>query len=119
MAFLGAHVRPGIDVVAQAPDLSARLANADLAITGEGRLDAQSLHGKVPAGVLRLARERSVPTVILCGDADRERPGLDVPVWSLVERFGRDVAMADARRCLEELAAETADRAERLAGGSR
>ena len=119
MAFLGAHVRSGIDVVAEALDLPERLGHADLAITGEGRVDAQSLHGKVPAGVVRLARERSIPTVILCGEAERELPELEVPVWSLVERFGRDEASGDARRCLDTLAAETAARADDFSRWSR
>ncbi len=118
MAFLGAHVRPGVDVVADALDLSSLLAKADLAITGEGRLDEQSMRGKVPAGVIRLALERSVPAVILCGDVGG---GLvpDVQVRSLVERFGRDEAVRDARGCLERLAEETARQADELIGGIR
>jgi glycerate 2-kinase len=116
MAFLGAHVRPGVDVVSDALDLSSLLAKADLAITGEGRLDEQSMRGKVPAGVIRLALERSVPTIILCGDVG---VGLvpDVQVRSLVERFGRDEAVGDARGCLERLAEETARQADELIGG--
>ena len=117
MAFLGAHVRPGVDVVAEALDLSSLLAMADLAITGEGRLDEQSMRGKVPAGVLRLALEHAVPVVILCGEEGGPL-GLDVPVRSLVERFGRDEALGDARRCLERLAEETAGQIHELVGGT-
>src|SRR5207302_10598028 len=53
VAFLGAHLRPGGDVVMDAVRLRARLERADVAVTGEGAFDQQSLHGKVPAGVLR------------------------------------------------------------------
>jgi glycerate kinase len=115
MVFLGAHVRPGVDVVAEALDVSSLLAHADLVITGEGRLDEQSMRGKVPAGVLRLALEHAVPAVILCGDTSG---GLvvDAPVRSLVERFGRDDALHDARRCLERLAEETAELVHELTG---
>lgn len=114
MAFLGARVRPGVDVVADALGLPQRMEAADLVITGEGKLDAQSLRGKTPAGVLRLARERSVSAVVVCGDAEIGLSLPGVPVVSLVERFGRDDAFADARRSLERVAEELADRANEL-----
>jgi glycerate kinase len=106
LAFLGARLRPGIEVVMEAVGLSERLRDADLVITGEGSLDQQSLHGKVPAGVLRAAEEAHVPAAILCGVASIAPQG--VRVRSLVERVGTDVAIGDARRSLELLAAEFA-----------
>jgi glycerate 2-kinase len=115
MAFLGAHVRPGVDVVAEALGLAARVAAADLAITGEGRLDAQSLRGKAPAGVVRLGRELSVPVAIVCGEAEAGLRFEGVRVVSMVERFGREVALGDARRSLERLAEELAGHADELA----
>jgi glycerate kinase len=57
MSFCGATVRPGFDVVAEVVELRAAIERADVVITGEGRLDEQTLEGKVPAGVARLARE--------------------------------------------------------------
>ncbi len=116
MAFLGAHVRPGVDVVADALGLHARMAAADLTITGEGRLDGGSLRGKVPAGILGLGRELSVPVAIVCGDVEPGLPIEGVAVVSLVERFGRDVALGEARRSLERLAQELAARADELVG---
>jgi glycerate kinase len=114
MAFLGARVRSGVDVVSDALGLPERLEAADLVITGEGKLDGQSLRGKTPAGVLRLARERSVPAVIVCGDVEVGLSLPGVPVVSLVERFGRDDALADARRSLERVAEELAGQASEL-----
>ncbi|MCK9513219.1 MAG: glycerate kinase [Pigmentiphaga sp.] len=64
---LGGALVPGVDRVAQWVGLPRALAGADWVLTGEGRLDAQTLGGKVPAGVLRLARERGVPVVAICG----------------------------------------------------
>ncbi len=110
MAFLGARVRAGVDVVVEAVDLASRVALAGLTITGEGRFDAQSLRGKVPAGVLALARERSIPAIVLCGDAEPVTMDRDVPIRSLVERFGRSQALGDARGCLVRLAEEVAER---------
>lgn len=57
MTFCGATIRPGFDVVAEMLDLEAAIQRADVVITGEGRLDEQTLEGKVPAGVARLAQE--------------------------------------------------------------
>jgi glycerate 2-kinase len=106
VAFLGAKIRPGVEVVMDAAGFGDRLARADLVITGEGKFDDQSLHGKVPAGVVRRAREAGVDVVILCGRAELRPDG--VRLVSLVERFGEERAMTDARRALEELAASVA-----------
>ncbi len=57
MSFCGAKIRPGFDVVAQAVGLEAKIKAADIVITGEGCLDRQTLEGKTPAGVARLARK--------------------------------------------------------------
>ena len=66
-AFLGARFRPGIELVAELSGLADAVRGADLVITGEGRLDAQSLHGKTPVGVARVAREQGVPVIALAG----------------------------------------------------
>ena len=50
-AFCGAQLRPGIEIVTDALQLAERVADADLVITGEGRIDSQTIHGKVPVGV--------------------------------------------------------------------
>jgi len=104
VAFAGARLRPGVELVMDAVRFAERLARADVAITGEGKLDAQSLRGKVPAGVIRAAREAGKPVVVLCGRAEVAPEGAEVA--SLVERFGEERAMTDARRALEDLAAE-------------
>ncbi|KTT58725.1 glycerate kinase [Pseudomonas rhizoryzae] len=67
LAFLQATFRSGIEVVAELVGLEAALQDADLALTGEGRLDGQTLRGKTPAGVLRLARRHGVPVVAVAG----------------------------------------------------
>jgi len=106
VAFLGAHLRAGVDVVMDAVGLDRRLAAADLVVTGEGAVDRQSLHGKVPDGVIGAARAAGVPAIVLCGRAEARL--LDVPVFDLVGRFGEHRAMTDARAALEDLAEEVA-----------
>jgi glycerate kinase len=67
LAFFGAELRPGVEIVIDAARLCQRLAGADLCITGEGRLDAQSLAGKAPVGVARLCKDLGVRCVALVG----------------------------------------------------
>lgn len=106
IAFLGAHVRPGVEVVMEAVGLRERLQGADVVVTGEGSFDAQSLRGKTPAGVLRAAQEMRVPAIVLCGRSSVEPP--DVTVASLVERFGPGPAREQAASSLRRLAEEVA-----------
>jgi len=74
VAFLGAELQRGVEIVADAVGLRDRLAGADLCITGEGRFDAQSLSGKTAVGVARVAAELGVPVICIPGQAE---PGLD------------------------------------------
>ena len=106
LAFCGARLRRGVDVVMEAVDLGGRMEGAALVITGEGSLDTQSLYGKVPAGVIRLAELHSVPVAVLCGRSEVTPDG--VTVRSLVDRVGEEAALGDARRSLELLASELA-----------
>ena len=66
-ALLKASFRPGIELVADVAGLAEAVADADLVITGEGRLDQQSLHGKTPIGVARVAQAAGVPVIALAG----------------------------------------------------
>ncbi|BAN47334.1 glycerate kinase [Metapseudomonas resinovorans] len=66
-AFLGARFCPGIELVAELAGLAEAVRDADLVVTGEGRLDAQSLHGKTPVGVARIAGAAGVPVIALAG----------------------------------------------------
>jgi glycerate kinase len=67
LTVLGARLRPGIEVVLELTGFASWLAGADLVITGEGSLDAQSLAGKAPVGVARMAARHGVPVVAVAG----------------------------------------------------
>jgi glycerate kinase len=67
LAFCGAAIRPGVEIVIEAVRLRDRLNGADLLITGEGRIDRQSMMGKLIAGVARAAKAAGVPAVALVG----------------------------------------------------
>lgn len=110
VAFLGAKLRPGFELVAEAVGLTSRVEEADVVVTGEGRYDSQSEWGKAPAGVLRLAREARRRTALVAGQIeDGLRPDADV-VLSLAERDGLDEALARPRELLEQAGAEVARR---------
>ncbi|WP_122571557.1 glycerate kinase [Pseudomonas viridiflava] len=66
-AYLNASFRAGVEVVADLTGLEQALVGADLAITGEGRFDAQTLRGKTPLGVARVAQRQRVPVIVLAG----------------------------------------------------
>ena len=68
--YCGASIRSGFDVVVERIGLDAAMREADVVVTGEGRLDAQTLQGKAPAGVARLARELDRPCYAIVGELD-------------------------------------------------
>lgn len=75
LRFAGAELQPGFPLVADLVGLEKRIAAADLVITGEGSLDAQSLDGKGPFGVASLARKHGRPVWAFCGSADEAARG--------------------------------------------
>ena len=108
LAFLGARLRPGFEVVADVIGLRARLAAAEVAVTGEGRYDLQTARGKAPGGVLRLAAEAGCRTVLIAGQVEE---GSDPPaevVYSLSDRGGSEGALARAEELVREAAGDAA-----------
>lgn len=102
MTFLGATVRSGSTLVLDLVGLPAALDGADLVVTGEGSLDAQSRYGKGPVSLAALAAESGVPTIAIAGavePAGREGTGF-AAVWSLVEELGADAALTDTAASL-------------------
>lgn len=74
---LGAQLKSGIDAVLDAVDFSAKLEGVSLAITGEGRIDGQSVRfGKVPVGVAKRCAQRGIPTVAIVGGIGEGAEGL-------------------------------------------
>jgi len=66
-AFCGAQLRQGIEIVTDALHLADQVADADLVITGEGRIDSQTIHGKVPVGVAKVAKRYNKPVIGIAG----------------------------------------------------
>ncbi|HEX2575516.1 MAG TPA: glycerate kinase [Aquihabitans sp.] len=102
LASVGATIESGFELIADELDLAGAVEGADLVVTGEGFVDEASFHGKVVGGLVELAAEFGVPLLVVAGevfDGADER----VEAISLVERFGRDRAMADTLACITEV----------------
>ncbi|MBO3086947.1 glycerate kinase [Cellulomonas sp. zg-ZUI40] len=113
LALLGARLLPGARLVADAVDLPARIAVHDLVVTGEGRTDWQSLHGKVVAEVAARALPFAVPVVVVSGEVlvgRRELSAAGVTAaYAVAERPGAvQAALADPAGTLRVRAARVA-----------
>ena len=78
MSFCGATIRPGFDVVAEAVGLESKMKETDVVVTGEGSLDRQTLEGKTPAGVARLARKLGKQVFAIVGRASGDQEVRDL-----------------------------------------
>lgn len=92
VAFLSAELKRGVDIVLEAVSLEEQLKDADLVVTGEGKIDGQTIFGKTPIGVAKTAKKYQIPVVGLAGTigADYEcvfEHGIDV-VFSIVSGPG-------------------------------
>jgi len=76
IAFLGGTLRSGIDAALDAADMDRHLTDADMVLTGEGRIDGQTVRGKVVAGILHRAKDARVPVYVFGGSVEREAMGL-------------------------------------------
>lgn len=103
MAVLGAHRRSGIDVVLDLVGLDAALSRADLVITGEGSLDAQTLTGKAVRGVATRATAHGIPVVAVCGRRILDDAGLTA--LGLRAAYPLTELEPDVRRSMEAAAA--------------
>ncbi|WP_037908517.1 glycerate kinase [Actinacidiphila yeochonensis] len=97
---LGAVFRPGIDVMLDVLGFATALDGADLVITGEGSLDAQTLHGKAPAGVAARARAQGVPVAAVCGRLALSRE--ELAAAGISRAYALTDLEPDPERCMAE-----------------
>lgn len=102
LAALGGSLVPGFDLVADEVNLHERVDAADLVVTGEGYLDAQSFEGKVVGGVLHLTAMAHRDTAVVVGGGDDEQAAA-VGAIRLVERFGEADAFGRTTWCIEQV----------------
>ncbi|MDN4038172.1 glycerate kinase [Massilia sp. YIM B02443] len=101
MVFLGGRLRPGSEIVADAVGLDKALRDADLVFTGEGRIDSQTVNGKTPIGVARVAGRHGKPVIAIGGclapdAAAVHAHGIDATFSTVRKACTAAEAMADA-----------------------
>lgn len=110
MAYAGATLRPGIELVLELLNADNHLSGAALAIVGEGWLDRQSAFGKAPVGVAKAAARRRVPVIALCGGRDDTSQQLYQhhidAMWSICPR---PMPLAESMSACEKLLADAAE----------
>ncbi len=84
--LLNARLQPGIEIVTEALKLAAAVQNADLVITGEGRIDSQTIYGKTPVGVARVAKRFDIPVIAIAGSM--------APDYEVVHQHGLDAVFS-------------------------
>ncbi|MGH1600858.1 glycerate kinase family protein [Campylobacter majalis] len=114
VSFLNARLKPGVKIVSEEIGLEDEIKNADLIITGEGRLDFQSSMGKTPTGVAKLAKKHNKPVVALAGGVTKEASkcnenGIDAffsiqnEPTSLDESMKKEVSKENLKRVAEQV----------------
>ena len=114
MAFLNASLKSGIKIVTEATQLHKRFASADLVITGEGQINFQTVFGKTPVGVAKVAKIHNIPVIAIAGSiADRSDgvydAGIDAMIDIVPEPMTLETAIENATTLIET-AAERAGR---------
>jgi len=109
VAFAGAKLRPGVEIIAEMLHLKERLADCDLVISGEGKMDSQSASGKAVMGVAQIAKAHDIPLVVLVGSIGKGAQEMTAhgvsAYFSLVDRpMDLQTAMSLAAEKLESLA---------------
>ena len=113
-ALLGARLEQGVDMVLEAIRFADIINECDLVVTGEGRLDRQTMMGKTPSGVLQMAKSQGIPCVAIGGAIEEckelEQSGFAVMLsvspedMPLAQAMRREVAMANVERAAEQIA---------------
>ena len=94
-AYLGAELRPGADVILDCVGFDDALSDADLVVTGEGKIDHQTLTGKLPYKVAQRSADKGVPVLAICGTAEIDQlPG----ARAIISVTPEGMSMAEAKK---------------------
>ncbi|MEE9158238.1 MAG: glycerate kinase [Gammaproteobacteria bacterium] len=115
VAFTGAKLKSGVEIVIEATGLAKHMQGADLVITGEGRIDFQTAFGKTPAGVAKAAKRLKVPVVGIGGSLDDDARGIFAHGISALESCtAREMGLSEALKNSKAYLADAAERVMRL-----
>ena len=112
MSFCQAELKSGFDTIAEIMSLAQHIADVDLIITGEGKLDVQSAMGKVAGGISQLAKASQTPVIAICGSVDTlnstQSTGFDVVMPSIQKLDTLDKVLSNAYENIETTALNVA-----------
>jgi glycerate 2-kinase len=115
MAFTGGVLEKGIDLVLDSVGFDESLEGAELVITGEGRIDGQSVRGKVPVGIAARAKKKNLPVLVIAGDIG---PGIsnlyDYGIDAVMSTVNKAMPLKEALERSTELLEDGAERAYRM-----
>jgi glycerate kinase len=115
VAFAGARMKSGIDIVLEATNIAQHIKGSDLVITGEGRVDFQTAFGKTPSGVAKAARKHHVPTIAIGGGITDDANGVFMHgIDGLESACARDMSLDEAIANSKQHLANAAERVIRL-----
>lgn len=116
VGFLGARLEPGIDAVLSLVQYDRMVADADLVITGEGKLDYQTVYGKVPAGIAAWTkRVKNIPVIAIVGDiGDGFEAVYGIGIDAVISTVNRAMPLSEAMERSRELLVETGERVARI-----
>ncbi len=115
VAFAGATLQSGVDIVLEKTELEKFLKGADLVITGEGRIDFQTAFGKTPSGVARAAKKYKVPVVAIGGALADDAHNVFVHgIDGIASAVARDMSLEEAMRCTPQNLENVAERVIRM-----
>ncbi len=104
VSFLQGKMEQGINIVIRESRLEEKLQNASLVITGEGQMDAQTAHGKTPAGVAKLAQKHGIPTIAIVGSVGKDVEKLrEIGIEGIFSIINKPMSLEDAVQNSEEL----------------
>jgi len=99
MAFMDGKLENGINLILKTLGMEQFMKKADLVITGEGKIDEQTLHGKTISGIAKMAREHNVPVIVITGKVEGNIDGLyDLGVTSIYSIANRPMELKEAVR---------------------
>ncbi|MBW3695156.1 glycerate kinase [Vibrio sp. T187] len=113
LAYTNATLKPGIEIVLETVRLSETVAKADIVITGEGRIDSQTIHGKTPVGVAKVAKRFDLPVIALAGCTGEGyqavyEHGIDAVFSAVPRAMELDIAIKEADFNVADLAENVA-----------
>jgi glycerate kinase len=115
VAFTKARMKSGIEIVIDATNICKYMENADLVITGEGRVDTQTAFGKTPSGIAKAARKYHIPTVVIGGGiTDDANDIFAYGIDGLESACARDMSLEEAIKNSRKHLENAAERAIRL-----